>query len=86
MSDRITSIIRTVVPGAWAALVAWLVGLGVPAAVTDAVSGLGGEVTQLVALAVVYAVVRWIEPHLPSWLGVLLLGSAKTPTYTTAQQ
>lgn len=81
MSDLLRSIVRTVVPGAWAALVAWLVGLGLPAAVTDWLSGLGGRVTELVALVVVYAVVRWVEPHLPNGLSRLLTGSARTPTY-----
>ena len=55
------------VPGAWAAGIAWLVSLGVPAEVTDWLSGLGGKVTGLVALAVVYAVARWVEPRLPAW-------------------
>ncbi|MDQ0377957.1 hypothetical protein [Amycolatopsis thermophila] len=81
MSDKLTSIIRTVVPGAWATLVAWLVSLGLPAFVTDWLTGLGGKVTSLVALAAVYAFVRWVEPRLPAWLTTLLLGSAKPPTY-----
>lgn len=81
MNDKIVSIIRTVVPGAWAALVAWLVGLGLPTAVTDWLSGLGGDITQLVALGAVYVLVRVIEPRLPAWLATLLLGSPKMPTY-----
>lgn len=71
-------------PGAWAALVAWLVSLGLPAAVTDWLSGLGGRVTELVALAVVYVAVRYVEPHLPSWLARVLLGSPTPPTYAPA--
>jgi hypothetical protein len=81
VSDKLTSIIRTIVPGIWAALVAWLVGLGLPVVVTDWLSGLGGQATQLVALAVVYIVVRVVEPHLPAWLTVVIFGSRRTPTY-----
>ncbi|MFJ8815426.1 hypothetical protein [Amycolatopsis thermoflava] len=82
MSDKLTSIVRTVVPGAWAALVAWLVGLGLPAVITGWLSGLGGAVTELAALVVVYVFVRVIEPRLPAWLATLLLGVAKEPAYT----
>ncbi|MEU0465006.1 hypothetical protein ABZ215_13465 [Amycolatopsis sp. NPDC006131] len=81
MSDKLTSIVRTIVPGAWATLVAWLVGLGLPDVVTGWLSGLGGRVTELVALVVVYVFVRWVEPRVPSWLAALLLGSSKAPTY-----
>ncbi|TCO64961.1 hypothetical protein [Actinocrispum wychmicini] len=81
MSDWLRSVVRTVVPAAWAALVVWLTHLGLPPAILDAVSGLGGQVTDLVALAVVYAAVRRAEPHVPPWLARLLLGSAQPPTY-----
>ncbi|WP_043843489.1 hypothetical protein [Amycolatopsis taiwanensis] len=82
MNDKITSIVRTVVPGTWAALVAWLVGLGLPAAVTGWLSGLGGTVTELAALAAVYIAVRVVEPRLPGWLVRVLLGSAVQPSYS----
>lgn len=78
MNDKLTSIVRTVVPGARAALVAWLVGIGLPTAVTDWLSGLGDRVAELVALAVVYVAVRYVEPRLPAWL---LLGSPTSLTY-----
>jgi hypothetical protein len=81
MSDRLTSWLRTVVPALWAALVAWLVTLGVPTAVTDALSGLGELVLVPLALAAVYSALRWIEPHLPAWLTALLLGSNAQPRY-----
>jgi hypothetical protein len=83
MSDRLTSWVRTVVPALWSALVAWLVSLGLPPAVTGAVSGLVDVLVVPAALAVVYALLRWAEPRLPAWLAVLLLGSAKAPTYST---
>jgi hypothetical protein len=45
------------------------------------VAGLGGRVTELVALAVVDIAVRVVEPHLPGWLARLLLGWPTPPTY-----
>lgn len=81
MSDTLTSWLRTVVPALWSALVAWLVSLGVPQAVTDALGGLGQTVVVPLVLAAVYAALRAVEPHLPDWLTRLLLGSAKVPTY-----
>lgn len=82
MPDRLTAWVRTVVPALWAALVAWLVTLGLPPAVTDAVAGLVDVFVVPAVLAVVYAGLRWIEPRLPRWLTVVLLGSARTPVYT----
>jgi MFS superfamily sulfate permease-like transporter len=34
-----------------------------------------------VAIAVWYALARWLEPRLPDWLTRLVLGSAAAPTY-----
>lgn len=82
MSDKLTAWVRTVVPTLWSALVAWLVSLGLPPAVTDAVDGLGAIVVVPVAVAAVYAALRWLEPRLPAWLARVLLGSARPPTYT----
>ena len=82
MSDRLTSWVRTVVPAAWSAVVAWLVTLGLPDFVTDAVSGLGEQVIVPVVLGAVYAGLRWLEPRLPAWLTVILLGSNTQPRYT----
>lgn len=81
MSDRLISWLRTVVPGLWSALVAWLVTLGLPAVVADALSGLGDKVVVAVVLAAVYAALRWLEPRMPAWLVRILLGSAQTPKY-----
>lgn len=83
MSDWLRSVVRTVLPGAWAALVLWLVSLGLPSSAAD---WLGSEsvVTKLVdlaSLAVVYGFVRWVEPRMPDWLTRTLLGSATAPTY-----
>lgn len=83
MSDYVRSILRTVLPGAWAALVLWLVSLGLPQAAADwlASETVATKVVEVATLAVVYAFVRWVEPHIPDWLTRILLGSAKPPTY-----
>ncbi|GAA1022012.1 MULTISPECIES: DUF6519 domain-containing protein [Amycolatopsis] len=81
LGDHFTSWLRTVVPGLWSALVAWLVSLGLPASVTDAVSGLGNQVIVPVVLAIVYALLRQLEPQMPPWLTRILLGSNRPPSY-----
>jgi hypothetical protein len=84
MSDRLTAWVRTVVPALWSALVAWLVSLGLPPAVTNAAAGLVEILVVPVALGAVYAALRWLEKRVPPWLAVVLLGSAKTPIYSPA--
>lgn len=86
MSDKLRSWVRTVMPGAWAALVVFLVKeLGLPASASVWLSSapVVDAVTNVAALAAVYAFVRWIEPRLPDWLTRALLGSAKPPSYTS---
>lgn len=84
MSDRLRSIVRTVVPGAWSVLVLWLVSLGLPQTATVWLGSdlVVTQVVQIVSATVVYAAVRWVEPRLPDWATRILLGSAKPPTYT----
>jgi hypothetical protein len=84
MSDGLRSFIRTVLPGAWSVLVLWLVSLGLPQTWADwlASDQVVTQVVQIVSLAAVYAVTRWVEPLLPDWLTRVLLGSATPPTYT----
>lgn len=81
MSAGLTSWLRTIVPALWSTLVAWLVSLGLPTALTDAASGLADKVLVPVVLAVVYAGLRWLEPRLPSWLTAILLGGTVPPVY-----
>ncbi|ATY16162.1 hypothetical protein CU254_04640 [Amycolatopsis sp. AA4] len=81
LGDNLTSWLRTVVPGLWSALVAWLVSLGLPSSVTDAVAGLGNQVIVPVVLAVVYALLRQLESRMPPWLTRVLLGSNRPPSY-----
>lgn len=77
MSDIVTSLIRTYVPSAVGALLAWLLTLGVQ---VDAETQLG-LVTALTGLliALYYTLIRLLEKKYPK-IGVLL-GSAKKPTY-----
>lgn len=89
MSDRLRSWVRTVMPGAWAALVVLLVkqfGLPPAAAAWLSSAPVAEAVTNLVGLAVVYAFIRWIEPHLPAGLTRLLLGSATPPSYPDSRE
>lgn len=91
MKDSITSWLRTVVPGAWAALVTVLLGwLGTHAPwAVRLLDGLGIDLTSpalaafvvSVVLALWYSLWRWLEPRLPAWGTRLVLGSNKTPTY-----
>lgn len=85
LGDRLTSWLRTVVPGLWSALVAWLVSLGLPASVTDAVAGLGNQIIVPLVLAVVYALLRQLEPQMPPWLTRVLLGSNRSPSYAETE-
>lgn len=85
MSDRLVAWVRTVVPTLWSAVVAWLVSLGLPPAITEAIAGLGDVLVVPVVLGAVYALLRWLEPRLPAWLAVLLLGSPRTPVYVATR-
>ncbi len=81
LGDRLVSWLRTVVPGLWALVIGWLVGLGLPDSVTGAVDGLGRMVLIPAALAVVYPLLRAVEARMPPWLTRLLLGSNQPPRY-----
>ncbi|MGI8308129.1 hypothetical protein [Saccharopolyspora hattusasensis] len=82
MSDQFRSWLRTVVPGAWSTLVAYLVTLGAPEWLTGPLGAAGDVLVVPVVLGAVYALLRVVEPHLLAWLTRLLLGSAKPPVYT----
>ncbi|SDD86922.1 hypothetical protein [Actinokineospora iranica] len=81
MSDRLVSWLRTVVPVAWSALVAWLVSLGAPDYLTTALGGAAELLVVPIVVGAVYPIARTIETRLPDWLTRVLLGSAKPPTY-----
>lgn len=75
-----TSLIRTVLPVAWGALVTALLGLGVPPEVAEATAGLEPIITAVV-IGGWYAVTRAYEHALPSWLRKILFGSEREPEY-----
>lgn len=91
LSDRAVSILRTVVPGAWSALIAWA--LGRWPALADTLTSWGVDLTSAAVQSVVMAAVlaawyagwRWAEPRIPAWLVRLVLGSSASPTYGVAQ-
>ncbi|MEV5544298.1 hypothetical protein AB0L13_46670 [Saccharopolyspora shandongensis] len=67
------------------ALVAYLVTLGAPAWLTDALGDAGPTLVVPFVLAAVYALLRWAEPRLPAPIARVLLGSARPPTYTAIE-
>ena len=83
LRDVGTSIIRTVVPAAWGSLLTWLV-TQIPAlepVLNEAgMTGLG-SVLAATLIGLWYALFRSIEPKLPAWLTVLVLGSNREPVY-----
>lgn len=81
----ITSVARTIIPVFWASIVGWLLGM-VPALEPLRELLLGqSEVIVLGVTAVAvggwYALCRWIEPHLPTWLTRILMGANTQPSY-----
>lgn len=86
MKDQLISWIRTTLPFAWSLLVAWGVGHGLPDALVTWANGIGGQLTNLVIAGVLYALARWVEPHLPNWLTAIFFGSGKTPTYASSTE
>lgn len=81
VSDRVRSVLRTVVPGLWASLLGWLASLGLPGWLLEPLGGVSEQTLVLVALAVVYPLLRWVEARLPRWLRLLLLGGSVEPEY-----
>lgn len=81
MTDRVRSVLRTVVPGLWASLLGWLASLGLPDWLLEPLGGVSDQTLVLVALAVVYPLLRWVEARLPRWLRLLLLGGSVEPNY-----
>lgn len=77
------SIIRTIVPSAWGAALAWLasqIPALEPVLNQPGMTGLGA-VLAATLIGLWYALFRSIESKLPAWLTVLVLGSNRPPTY-----
>jgi hypothetical protein len=85
VSDYVISIIRTTVPYAWGLIITYLLSLlpGVTPSLLPAVPvilGWGPVIAAAIATAW-YALMRKIEPKLPAWLTVIVLGSNTPPVY-----
>lgn len=83
--NLLTSILRTLVPALWGAVIAWLIGL-IPALapLQEQLLGLADIAVPILTAVIIgawYAFWRWFEPRLPDWLTRAVLGSAKTPAY-----
>lgn len=89
MSNAAVSFLRTAVPVLWGSLVTWfaetlpgandfLASVGVDLASEGTVLWVSG-----VAIALWYALWRWLEPRLPAWLTRIVLGSNQRPEYAT---
>jgi hypothetical protein len=81
MSDALTGLIRTWVPVAVGAFIAWLVTLGVeldPQTEAGLITGL-----TALAIAIYYSIVRLLEAKWPA-VGILL-GAPKAPFYELPQ-
>ncbi|WP_263251645.1 hypothetical protein [Saccharopolyspora rosea] len=86
MSDQFTAWLRTTVPAAWSALVAWLATLGAPDWMTGPLGDAGNIVIVPIVLGAVYALLRWAEPRMPAWLTRILLGSTTPPVYARSEK
>ena len=79
-SDKVAAWLRTVVPVGWGALVAFLLSrfpaihdLMVNPAVVMVVTG--------IVVTAWYSLWRWLEPRLPAWATVLVMGYDRPPVY-----
>lgn len=80
---KIISWIRTVVPGAWGVLLAWVAGyVALP---EEVVKYLNDPFTLVLvtglAIGLWKGVFNWLEPKMPAWLTRIILGSNQTPSY-----
>lgn len=78
LSDKAIAYLRTVLPGLWAAVVAWAIAQGVlPTDWSDEAVLLGQGVLMPIVLAVLYPGLRWLEHRLPAWLLLPFIGAPK---------
>lgn len=81
MNNKVTDYVRQMVPVAWAWILAKLVSVNAPLWLVEVLGTIPPEALQYVTLAITYAVLVKVEPHLPVWLRTVLMGSAKLPVY-----
>ena len=86
MSDRMTAWLRTVVPGAWAALIVWAASQAewLPMSVTE---WLSSEATVVVVIGLVIGAWHWawtkIGPHIPDWVETIVMGHTGVASYNS---
>lgn len=87
LRTRGLSLIRTYVPTLWGAVLTWaatqLPALE-PALNSPAALGVGAFLVALLT-SVWYTLMRWLEPKLPAWLTVIVLGANARPAAYTGQ-
>lgn len=87
LSAYLISVVRTVVPSAWGALISWAVYSGVLPPELQAQALQFASVLVAVIIAVYYGLVRLLEGQAwwPAWLSAVLLGAPSTPSYAPAR-
>lgn len=81
----LTSILRTIVPALWGSFIGWLLGL-VPLLepLREQLLSYGDLAVPVIAGILIgawYTFWRWLEPRLPDWVKVIVLGSSHAPVY-----
>lgn len=79
LNTIVPSIIRTAVPAAWGALIAWLIKMIPSVEVATDDLALLGQVITWATIAIWYALSRWLESKVPVLLRKILFGSTKQP-------
>lgn len=82
LSDRVISVVRTLVFGAWMLGIGWVMSkVAIPEMFAVQVDALGQAAITWLLMSVLYPLLRRVEAKLPPWLTRILLGSNKAPTY-----
>lgn len=86
LSSYVTSVLRTLIPSAWGALISWAVFAGLLSPDLQAQAQQFATVLVAVAIAVYYALVRLLEAQAwwPAWASAVLLGAPAVPSYGPA--
>jgi hypothetical protein len=87
LRNRGLSLIRTYVPTLWGAVLTWAatqLPVLEPALNSEAALGVGAFLVALLT-SLWYTLMRWLEPKLPAWLTVIVLGANARPAAYTGQ-